>query len=108
MVVPFAPGGSSDVVRRLIGVKIAASLKQTVIVDNRAGAGGAIGSDIVAKSAPDDYTLLLMDTLHIVSPLFSRNALYDPIPDFTPKLTLPSRGRTCASALTALRSIRFS
>ncbi len=84
MVVPFAPGGSSDVVGRLIGVKIAASLKQTVIVDNRAGAGGAIGADIVAKSTPDGYTLLLVDALHIVSPLFSRNTLYDPIRDFTP------------------------
>ncbi len=84
MVVPFAPGGSSDVVGRLIGVKIAASLKQTVIVDNRAGAGGAIGADIVAKSTPDGYTLLLVDALHIVSPLFRRNTLYDPIRDFTP------------------------
>ena len=84
MVVPFAPGGSSDVVGRLIGVKIAASLKQTVVVDNRAGAGGTIGSDIVAKATPDGYTLLLVDALHIVSPLFNRNTLYDPIKDFTP------------------------
>ena len=84
MVVPFAPGGSSDVVGRLIGVKIAASLKQTVVVDNRSGAGGVIGADIVAKAAPDGYTLLLVDALHIVSPLFNRNTLYDPIKDFTP------------------------
>jgi tripartite-type tricarboxylate transporter receptor subunit TctC len=84
MVVPFAPGGSSDVVGRLIGTKIAVTLKQSVIVDNRSGAGGAIGSDIVAKSAPDGYTLLLVDALHIVSPLFNRNTLYDPIKDFTP------------------------
>jgi tripartite-type tricarboxylate transporter receptor subunit TctC len=84
MVVPFAPGGSSDVVGRLIGTKMAVSLKQTIIVDNRAGAGGMIGSDIVAKAAPDGYTLLLVDALHIVSPLFSRNTLYDPIKDFTP------------------------
>jgi tripartite-type tricarboxylate transporter receptor subunit TctC len=84
MVVPFASGGSSDVVGRLIGTKIAASLKQSVVVDNRAGAGGAIGSDIVAKAAPDGYTLLLVDALHIVSPLFNRNTLYDPIRDFMP------------------------
>ena len=84
MVVPFAPGGSSDVVGRLIGTKIAASLKQAVVVDNRSGAGGAIGSDIVAKAAADGYTLLLVDALHIVSPLFNRNTLYDPIKDFTP------------------------
>jgi tripartite-type tricarboxylate transporter receptor subunit TctC len=84
MVVPFAAGGSSDVVGRIIGTKIAASLKQSVVVDNRSGAGGAIGSDIVAKAAPDGYTLLLVDALHIVSPLFNRNTLYDPIKDFTP------------------------
>ena len=84
MVVPFAPGGSSDVVGRLIGTKIALSLQQTIIVDNRAGAGGTIGSDIVAKAAPDGYTLLLVDALHIVSPLFNKNTLYDPIKDFTP------------------------
>ena len=63
---------------------MALSLKQTIIVDNRAGAGGLIGSDIVAKAAPDGYTLLLVDALHIVSPLFNRNTLYDPIKDFTP------------------------
>ena len=84
MVVPFAPGGSSDVVGRLVGTKMAATLKQTIIVDNRSGAGGMIGSDIVAKSAPDGYTVLLVDALHIVSPLFNRNTLYDPVGDFTP------------------------
>ena len=75
MVVPFAPGGSSDVVGRLVGTRMAATLKQNIIVDNRAGAGGMIGADIVAKAAPDGYTLLLVDALHIVSPIFSRNTL---------------------------------
>ena len=69
MVVPFAPGGSSDVVGRLVGVRMAATLKQNIIVDNRAGAGGMIDADIVAKAAPDGYTLLLVDALHIVSPI---------------------------------------
>ncbi len=84
MVVPFAPGGSSDVVGRMLATLMAATLKQTVVVENRAGAGGTIGSDVVAKAAPDGYTLLLVDALHIVSPLFNRNTLYDPIKDFTP------------------------
>lgn len=84
MVVPFAPGGSSDVVGRLVGTRMAATLKQNIIVDNRAGAGGMIGADIVAKAAPDGYTLLLVDALHIVSPIFSRNTLYDPVKDFSP------------------------
>lgn len=84
MVVPFAAGGSSDVVGRLIGTRIAVTLNQSIVVDNRAGAGGTIGSDIVAKAAPDGYTVLLVDALHIVSPLFNKNTLYDPIKDFTP------------------------
>jgi len=84
LIVPFPAGGSSDVVGRLIGAQIAASLKQPVVVDNRGGAGGTIGSDVVAKSPPDGYTLLLVDALHIVSPLFNRNTLYDPIKDFSP------------------------
>ena len=84
MVVPFAPGGSSDVVGRLVGNPMAVTLKQTIIVDNRAGAGGTIGADIVAKAAPDGYTILLVDALHIVSPIFNRNTLYDPVKDFTP------------------------
>ena len=84
MVVPFAAGGSSDVVGRMLATLMAASLKQTVVVENRAGAGGTIGSDVVAKAPPDGYTLLLVDALHIISPLFNRNTLYDPIKDFTP------------------------
>ena len=83
MVVPFAAGGSSDVVCRMLVTPMAASLKQTVVVENRADADGTIGSDVVAKAAPDGYTLLLVDALHIISPLFNRNTLYDPIKDFT-------------------------
>ena len=78
MVVPFAAGGSSDVVCRMLATPMAASLKQTEVVENRAGAGGTIGSDVVAKAAPDGYTLLLVDALHIISPLFNRNTLSAP------------------------------
>lgn len=83
LVVPFAPGGSSDAVARLIALQMAKSLKQAVLVDNRAGAGGLIGTDVVAKAAPDGYTLLLADSLHVISPIYNRNTTYDPIKDFS-------------------------
>lgn len=83
LIVPFAAGGSSDAIARLIGLQMAKSLKQPVLVDNRAGAGGLIGTDVVAKAAPDGYTLLLADTLHVISPLYNSNTMYDPIKDFS-------------------------
>jgi len=57
IVVPYPPGGSTDLLTRIIGQKLQESLKQPVIVENRGGASGIIGSDVVAKSAPDGYTL---------------------------------------------------
>ncbi len=59
LVVPYPPGASTDAMGRLVGQAISGPLGQTVVVDNRAGASGSIGSDAVAKSAPDGYTLLL-------------------------------------------------
>jgi tripartite-type tricarboxylate transporter receptor subunit TctC len=83
-VVPYAPGGSSDVIARLIGQKLGESLGQTFVVDNRPGAGSMIGTDVVAKSLPDGYTILLSDMPHTINPSVYASVPYDPIRDFSP------------------------
>lgn len=85
IVVPFAAGGSTDVVARILGDKLQAEFKQPFLIDNRAGASGNIGADAVAKAAPDGYTLLMGTTgvLSINSYLF-KNMSYDPGRDFAP------------------------
>jgi tripartite-type tricarboxylate transporter receptor subunit TctC len=84
IVVPFAAGGAIDTVARLIGQKLSESLKQPVVIENRPGAGGNVGTDAVAKSAPDGYTLLLTTNGHAISPSLYRKLPYDPIKDFAP------------------------
>jgi tripartite-type tricarboxylate transporter receptor subunit TctC len=85
LVVPYPPGGSTDLLARTIGQKVGEALGQQVIVDNRAGAGGMLGSDIVARAAPDGYTLLLgTGATHGLTLLLSKSIPYDPVKDFTP------------------------
>ena len=85
LVVPYPPGGSTDLLARTIGVKVGEALGQQIIVDNRAGAGGMLGSDIVARSAPDGYTILLgTGATHGLTLLLSKTVPYDPVKDFTP------------------------
>lgn len=84
IVVPFPPGGSSDVIARQLSAHLAASLNQSVIVDNRPGAGTLIGTNYVASAPPDGYTLLLVDVPFTVNPSVVKSAKYDPLKDFTP------------------------
>src|SRR5262245_14282773 len=85
LIVPAGPGGPTDVLARLVADRLTPSLGQPVIIDNRAGAGGAIGARVVAAAAPDGYTLMLGNTATLANiPAVSRNAGYDPIRNFLP------------------------
>jgi len=84
LIVPFAPGGSVDAVGRLVGQRLTESLGQAVVIDNRGGAGGVIGSEIAARSTPDGYTLLLSNnSTHGVNQAMNDRLPYDALRDFT-------------------------
>src|SRR3954469_11593434 len=68
LIVPYAPGGSSDIIARLYAQRLTETMGQTFVVDNRPGAGGMIGTDLTSKSTPDGYTLILQDMPHTINP----------------------------------------
>ncbi len=82
IVVPFAPGGTSDIVARVLATALGQSLGQSVFVENRAGANGNVGIAAVAKAEPDGYTLLVASSVIVVNPTLSKQAQYDPARDF--------------------------
>ena len=85
MVVPFAAGGPTDIVARVMGAKMGELLGQQFVIENRAGAGGNFGADVVAKSPADGYTLLMATvSTHAINPGLYKKMSYDPIRDFTP------------------------
>src|SRR5215213_261756 len=85
IIVPFAPAGSTDITARIVAQKLTDAWRQQVIVDNRAGAGGNIGAEAVARSAPDGYTLLLATTgVMAINHRLYRNLSYDALRDFAP------------------------
>ncbi|WP_240939236.1 tripartite tricarboxylate transporter substrate binding protein [Diaphorobacter sp. HDW4A] len=84
MVVPYPPGGATDVIGRMIADKLGTKWGQAVVVDNRAGAGTTVGAENVAKSAPDGYTLFETTATHTISASLYPKLNYDPIKDFTP------------------------
>ena len=83
VVVPSPPGGPPDLLIRMLAPKMSASLGQPLVIENRAGAGGIVGTAYVAKTAPDGYTWLFTTASHTNTPPFSKNVPFDPVRDFT-------------------------
>ena len=88
MVIPLSPGGTTDVPGRIIAQKLSETLGQQFFVENRAGAGGTIGSDFVAKSKPDGYTLLLTASPFVISPHVYKDMPYNALADFAPVIRI--------------------
>ena len=83
-VVGYPPGGATDIIARIVGQKVSDSTRQSVLIDNRPGAGGILGTDIVAKSTPDGYSFALVTTSHGINPSLYPTLPYDSVADFTP------------------------
>ena len=93
IVVPFTAGSATDIMARIVGEKLGAAWGQTVVIENKPGAGGTVGSAFVAKSEPDGYTLLVVSTGHVVNPVLYPGLSYDTVADFagiTPLASLPN------------------
>ncbi len=84
LIVPFTAGGGTDISARIVGQKLAERLGVGVVVDNRTGAGGIIGTEIVARAAPDGYTLVLVSSSHAINPSLHKKLPYDSVKDFAP------------------------
>lgn len=85
LIVPYAPGGTTDLIARIVAPKLGEALGQPVVILNKPGAGGALGSAYAAKEAPDGYTIVMaVESSHAVNPSIQKVALYDPIKDFSP------------------------
>ena len=83
-IVPFGPGGTADTLGRLVAQKLSDQLKEGFVIENKGGAGGVVGSEQVAKAAPDGYTLLVSGIAsHVIAPLLPGGTPYDPLKDFT-------------------------
>ncbi len=84
LIVPFSPGGGNDQMARLLAPKLGENLRQTVVVDNRPGAGTIIGTELLTRAAPDGYTMLMISTGFTSAPSLRKELPYDPIRDFVP------------------------
>jgi len=104
LIVPFPPGGSNDIMARMTATQLGERLGQSVVIENKGGAGGVLGTDIAAKSAPDGYTVLLISVAYAFGPALYKQLPYDPETAFQP-ITILGRG---PSALTVHPSVPVS
>jgi len=108
IIVPFTPGGSTDLYARTLSPKLADALNQQVVVDNRAGAGGALGAELASKATPDGYTIWVGQTANLaIGPALRKNSAYDPVRDFAP-ITMIQKAASVfvVSASSPLQSIK--
>ena len=84
MMVPFVAGGNTDIIARIVAPEMSKALGQQIVIENRGGAGSTIGSEVVAKSPPDGYTLLMVSAAHVINPAMVKKLPYDSIRDFAP------------------------
>ena len=84
LMVPFVPGGNTDIIARVVAPEMSKALGQPLVIENRGGAGSTIGTEVVAKSPPDGYTLLLVSAAHVINPAMIKKLPYDSIRDFAP------------------------
>ena len=91
MIIPFGAGGSTDVLIRIVATRLPQALGQQVVIDNRTGAGGMIGTDLVAKASPDGYTLLGTGSPHAIFPNLYKNVPFHPVNDFAPIMQIASQ-----------------
>ena len=84
LMVPFVPGGNTDIIARVVAPEMSKALGQQLVIENRGGGGSTIGTEVVAKSPPDGYTLLLVSAAHVINPAMIKKLPYDSIRDFAP------------------------
>jgi tripartite-type tricarboxylate transporter receptor subunit TctC len=84
MVVPFVPGGNTDIIARIVAPEMSKALGQQLVIENRGGAGSTIGTEVVAKASADGYTLLMVSAAHVINPAMIKKLPYDSLKDFAP------------------------
>jgi tripartite-type tricarboxylate transporter receptor subunit TctC len=84
ILVPLAPGGGNDAIARMVGSRLQERLGQSVVVDNRPGAGGVVGTEIAARAAPDGYTMIVVNNSHVAMSALYPKLSFDPLRDFAP------------------------